>query len=231
VKSKDDAAEVDVVLLEGNTLYLFECKHSVPATGPHELRDLWLDIKKAGEQLQTAMKILQNPRTRCDYIAGWFPGTRAKESQQVRIKTCILCSHLTFGGYTYEGIPVRDYSSFSLMLNDGEISVGRTDHNRAKMARFCIWANDRLSGADLDDYLSPESRYFSMLQSHMRPVSHMRRLGNVVLANETFVFAVDFDNMEDWNSHIEAYGFQRLPDEEIDIDMPWTLDELDEKLR
>jgi hypothetical protein len=228
LKSREGLTEVDVVLFEGGTLYLLECKHSVPAARPYELGDLWRDIKKAAAQLQLAARILQNPEVGRSYLAGWFPGAGREERKAVQIRTCILCSHLEFGGYTYQGIPVRDYSSFSLMFGeDPTVSVGIRHSGRAKIARFGILAGDKPSKRDLDDYLSPQSKYFSMLCSSMRPVSHFRRFGKAVLGQESFLYALYANDVEHWCSQVEACGFRRLPDEETDICKPWTFDELD----
>lgn len=51
--------DADIVALGEDTLYLFECKHSMTPTGAHEIRDLWTDINKGVSQVERAVKILR----------------------------------------------------------------------------------------------------------------------------------------------------------------------------
>ena len=98
VQSKTDNTDLDVVVLEGKTLYLFECKHSVPPTGSHEMRDIWEDIEKGARQLRIALRLLADPGRLLNYLTGWFPGIRAADIANIRIVPCVLCSHRIFAG-------------------------------------------------------------------------------------------------------------------------------------
>ena len=91
LKLDQKVTDVDVVLYEGSTLYLIECKHSVPEASTHEMRGIWEDIERASEQLVLATTILSEPEKRESYFAGWFPGTKVSDTAGVRIQPCILC--------------------------------------------------------------------------------------------------------------------------------------------
>jgi hypothetical protein len=77
---KAEATDIDLVVLEDKSLYLFECKHSLPPTGPHEIRDVWEDIEKGVNQLAIAMKILSDPVRRQSYLTRLFPGTKPQDT-------------------------------------------------------------------------------------------------------------------------------------------------------
>ena len=56
--------DADVVVFENSTLYVFECKYSVPPNDPHELRDAWEAIEGAADQLRLAVDILNDAQAR-----------------------------------------------------------------------------------------------------------------------------------------------------------------------
>jgi len=218
--------DIDVVLMEGRTLYLFECKHSVPAADPHELRDLWEDIEGGAEQLRTAMEALSDPNRLRGYLAGWFPGTKANAVAALRLQPCTLCSHREFAGLDYEGIPVRDFPSLALLFGDATLSTGWVDENGESVAhRHRIVGEHGLTAADLDDYLRPDGRYFSIFRPFMKALTRTDPLvgGSVTLARETYVYQAKLD---DQLTHLDSLGFARLPDERRRVEFPLSAEDL-----
>jgi hypothetical protein len=207
---KTEATDVDLVVLEGNTLYLFECKHSLPPTGPHEIRDIWEDIEKGISQLSAAMKILSDPVRRQSYLTGWFPGTKPQDTANLKIIACVLCSDKVFSGLHYKGFPIRDFSSLQLLFQGGIVGMGGpVTEEEVIMRQYRIIREKTMSGSDLADYCSPNSMFFNMFRPFMSPLSRIERLGEITIAEETFVYQVDSD---DWASHMEALGCAREPD-------------------
>lgn len=213
VKLGTRSTDIDVVAFEGDTLYFFECKHSVAAAGPHELRDLWEDIEKGAQQLRFAKAALEDPKRACDYLTSWFPGTAPNATTNVVIKPCVLSSHPLFSGIQHEGIPLRDFASLAKLTADGSVGMGFvSDSGELVMHRYRLTQQDKFTSADLDDYLSEEPKYFKMLVAFMRPLSRLDRIGKVTVARETFVYEI---GLHEWLSHMNALGFARLPDERL----------------
>lgn len=211
VKRGKKRTDVDIAAFTGDTLYMFECKHSVPPTGAHELRDLWRDIQKGVDQLEAAMDILSG--TLADYLAGWFPGTPRIAAEGVKLKPCVLCSHRVFAGLSVRGVPVRDYASFSLTLDKGTVNMGRREEadNTVRLVRYRLRAGDRATLEDLDNYLSPDATFFKMFRPGMKEYTRVDRLtDSVMLARDSFVYQVSDDS---WRAALEGIGAVRLEDE------------------
>jgi len=214
VKQGTQRTDVDIVALAAETLYLFECKHSVTPTGAHEMRDLWGDIQKGVAQLEVACEILRERLV--DYLAGWFPGTDRAVASHVRLKPCVLCSHRVFSGLAIRGVPVRDHASLSLTLGDATVHMGmRNENNEVRLMRYRLRTSDQPTLEDLDNYLSTDATFFRMFRPHMQPYSHLDRLDDsVVLARNTFVYQV---SQEAWQARLDEIGAQRLADETVTV--------------
>jgi hypothetical protein len=214
IKDGATRTDIDIVALSDNTLYLFECKHSITPTGPHEMRDLWRDIQKGISQLEVALAILSVRLA--DYLAGWFPGTARDMARHVRIRPVVLCSHRVFSGLTLRGIPVRDYASLGHVLGDGIVRTGTPkDDKTVEVIRYRLRAAEDPSPADLDNYLGGQSTFFRMFEPFMRPYTAIDYVRDkVILAQESFVYQL---NDEAWQANLESLGAHRLPDEEVTI--------------
>ena len=219
-----ESTDIDVIVLESGVLYLFECKHSVPPTDPHETRDLWEDIEKGTRQLQLAMEALKDPNRLLAYLAGWFPGTKRHDVKALVIKPCVLCSHRIHSGMDHEGIPVRDFGSLAKLAEEGIVGFGRMGENgESLMYRYRIVDQEGFSAADLDNYLSSESKFFKMFMPFMRSISRIERLGKVTIARETYVYEAE---LREVLAHLEALGGVREPDERKTLTSPWSSEEL-----
>lgn len=220
--------DIDVAVLEGNKLYLFECKYSLPPTDPHEMRDVWEDIELGIGQLHRAKDVLQNAQRRQSYLTNWFPGTKLRDTRDVEIVPCLLSSHRIFSGMHYDHLPVRDFASLALLLSDGVVGLGSMDETgKAHMYQYRIVNERGLSAAELDDYLSEDAVYFKMFRKFTREISLVENFDQMALARDTFVHEVDSD---DWLAHMDALGFTRLADKEEKIRFPMSLEELLSKM-
>jgi len=210
IKGKAGATDIDVVIFEKHALYLFECKHSLPPAGPHEMRDIWEEIEKGIDQLQKALTILGDPARRQSYLAGWFPGTKPEDTVDLKIVACVLCSHRVFSGLQHRGFPIRDFSSLARLCNDGIVGMGEEiSEGNVVMRQYRIIASKILTSADLDNYLSQDSTLFRSFAPFMHPVTRIEKLGEVAIAKETFVYEVELGA---WSEHMESLGCVREPD-------------------
>lgn len=215
VKGKS-ATDIDVLVLEGETLYLFECKHSLPPTGPHEIRDIWEEIEAGSRQLEVAIEVLENSERRQSYLAGWFPGIRLRDTSNLKVVGCVLCSHRLFSGIQYKGFPIRDFGSLSLLCGDGIIGMGEMVEGPAVLLRqFRILRGSVISASDLDNYLSQTSTFFDAFRPFMHSVTRIEKLTAVTIAKETYGYQLDLD---EWVLHMETLGCAREPDRKQEFD-------------
>lgn len=232
IKGNGRKTEIDIVVWHGKTLYLFECKYSLPPCDYQETRDIWRDILKGASQMRIAKEILNNPLTRQSYLAGWFPGASVRESADMNIRTCVLCSHRLFAGISIEGVPVRDFYSFSSVMTEHVMSFGMAEPDQeGTRVRYSIAQDGKFSQADLDDYLEDSSRYFRMFAANMRPYTEFDTLipGKLTLAWEKFLYFMD-TTMVDFISFMDSLGFYRLPDERVLVNFPLTKEALEKQM-
>lgn len=223
VKGSAGKTDIDVVVLSGKTLFVFECKHSVPPTNPHEMRDIWEDIEKAAKQLRTAVSALSSPERLTAYLRGWFPDLSRDDIRDIRIAPCILCSHRIFAGVDHEGIVIRDFSSFAKLVEDGTIGMGTVVGDESIIVQYRIVGADGFTEEDLADYLSAGARFFQMFRPFMIPFSSLQRLGSLTIARETYFYSVD---LEEWCDCMEGLGCSRLPDDRRQWKPPWKVEEI-----
>jgi hypothetical protein len=223
VKSAAGATDIDVAVLAGKVLFIFECKHSVPPTNPHEMRDVWEDIEKAAKQLRTALAALSTPVRLSAYLKGWFPNISADEVKDIQIVPCILCSHRIFAGVDHEGFPIRDFSSLTKLIEDGVVGMGTVINDESVMVQYRVAGPDGFTSEDLADYLSSGSKFFQMFRKFMIPYCKIQRLGSLTLARETYLYSVD---LEEWCDLMENLGCSRLPDARRQWKPPWSFEEL-----
>jgi len=219
--------DIDVAVLEGNTLILFECKHSLPPTGIHETRDLWEDIEDGVSQLSVAKAIFEDKNRMTDFLAGWFPGVNRERVEGLTVKYCVLSSHRLFSGLQIGDVVIRDLASLSRLLNDGVIGMALATEEGRQMSEFSIWKGETFSVEELLGYLSLDSVFHRSFDPFLVPFLRYRRFGRVVMARETILHT---SSLEEWVEHMTALGCRRLPDRLISLTLPEDLEELRAKI-
>jgi hypothetical protein len=218
IRTEEGDTDVDIAVYAGTTIYLFECKHSAFPTGPHETRDVLEDIEKGVKQVRLATAALNRREAQRQYLSNWFPGLELPNAGELSVSRAILCSHRVLSGVEWYGVPVRDYASLSMLMRDGIVSVTTAiDDEGFTMQRFSLVDEAGFSSKDLDDYLAPNSRYFSMYRRFMRPVCDPVHLSSLTIAHETYV--LDFASNE-WQEHLEEIGARPMPEEHHKIKRP-----------
>lgn len=207
--------EVDIVLLCGGKLYLIECKHSLTATSPHEMRDLWRDIKKGRGQVTRAKHILSHRERRLAYVRQWFPHLSKEAVLALPVVCAVLSSHRLFSGLDDDGIAIRDYASLSRLLENGEMGVGyMRDGGTLHKKSFRIRAEEEPTCDDLEKYFSPASPFHRMQFQAMKAQHVFQRVGHLMLIRESFAFEMD---SERWVEYMRGEGYVELPDRAIPV--------------
>jgi len=174
------------------------------------------------------LAVLGDPARLHNYLTGWFPGLKSAHTKDLQVATCILCSHRIFAGASYEGIPIRDFSSLAKLTQDGFVGMGAAQNDESVLHRFRLTRQEKFSADDLDDYLSPDSTFFKLFKPFMSPVSRLTKCKTATIARETYVYEVDTDK---WVAHLSSLGLLRLEDEHRKWNPPWTGADLIERLK
>lgn len=202
--------EVDIALLCDSTLYLIECKHSLTATGPHEMRDLWRDISKGISQVKRARQILGDQERRRTYLRAWFPKIDPATISSIQIVGSVLSSHRLFSGLTIDSILIRDFASLSRCIEEGTVGFGHENEDgKLEMTRYRLWRGEALSSQELANYFSEASILHRMFGLPMKRQHVWQHFNGLTLVRDTFAY--DFDS-EEWQAAMEAMGCERLPD-------------------
>jgi hypothetical protein len=206
--------EVDIALLCDSALYLIECKHSLTATGPHEMRDLWRDISRGISQVNRARQILEDADRRRAYLRAWFPKIDETAIGAIRIVCSVLSSHRLFSGLNIDGVLIRDFASLSRLLGEGTVGIGyENEDDKLVMMRFRIWKKDELTPQDIENYFSEASILHRMFESSMKQQNVYQAFGELTLVRDTYVY--EFDS-EEWQQYMERIGCMRLPDQIVE---------------
>jgi hypothetical protein len=219
--------DVDVAVLEGDTLFLFECKHSLPPTGIHETRDLWEDIEHGISQLSIAKAIFEDKERMADYLAGWFPGVTRRRIEGLKITYCVLSSHRLFSGLNLGDIAVRDLASLNRLLENGVVGMALASEEGRVMSEFSLWRGDTFTAEELARYLSSDSVFHRSFDPFLVPFTRVTKFAHVVIARETYLHT---SSLEEWVEHMEHLGCRRLPDRLIKLNLPEDLEELRAKI-
>lgn len=230
LRAGDVATEIDIAFLCDSHLYLVECKHSITATDPHEMRDLWRDVRKGTRQIERATLILQEPERRRSYLRAWFPHLTVEEIDGLSIVGVVLSSHRLFSGLKLDGVSIRDSASLMRLVSSGAVSMGSmAEDGTLTMKTFRLWESEALGCRDIENYFSVDSVLHSMYSRSMIPQYTFQQFHKLTIARESYIFVEDDD---EWAEYMQAQGYERLPDE---IHRPPTMAEietlLDEKLR
>jgi hypothetical protein len=218
------ATEIDVAVLADETLFLFECKHSIAPTDAHEMRDAWRDIQKGVAQLTSADLILADRASRRRFLVGWFPGLDPQQIDTLNIVRCVLSSHRTLSGQAFDGVAVRDYGSLGRLLDYGYVRMGAAIDKKAVFRGFSILRGEKLTKEDLVHYLSTSSIFFRMFRHFMAPLQLFNHFEDTILVRETFVYQV---SVSEWCEWMHSEGYKQLEDLVVDIPSSTDIYDLD----
>lgn len=208
LKSKGVAGEVDVIALAGETLILFECKHSLAGASVHEHSDAWSDVVHAGHQLEKCRRLIDELGLQ-KLAEKWFPGHPAPKF----VQTVVLTSTRLFFGLDLNGVPVRDWQTLQNVLTSGIIEVASTVEDGALHGRrWSFWIGEHFSALDLLAYLSKDSVFVAAGELFLSPYTSIEIRGREdlpTLVRETFVANLPTD-VDLYGKHLVALGLRDL---------------------
>lgn len=183
VTIKGTKRDTDIVAYRDETLYLFECKNAYHPCSPHEMRNSYEHVKKAGEQLTLRRRWFGERANQAKLweVLGWnVPAPSA-------VRTGVLTANRVFTGAMIEGHPVRQAHEFINVILRGRI--------RGTGGAYRFWVSDTLATADIDIYLGNKG----LLEDHFEALRSIRiehRLGAKTLAFDSWYYDLEkFDQI------------------------------------
>lgn len=178
VKGTRKSGDTDLVAYRDGALYLIECKNAYHPCNPHEMRNSYDHIRKAGDQLTLRKQMFADPA----YQHKVWQALAWNLAAPTTTRTVVLTANRVFTGSSIQGHPVRQAHEFINVLARGEI--------RSPEMVYRFWEGDSLSTADVDRYLSGEglaAEQFAVLE----PVNHSNDFGARALVFESWRFSVE----------------------------------------
>lgn len=202
------SGDVDVVVLHGAVLYLFECKHSLPAATTHEHRDLLEDVKTGAAQLLRAQQALPLDPALRNRLKQWFPDAEIGALNEWRYVPCVVTATRMFSGIELTGIPVRDIFSLENVLLRGSLEIIAAGAGDLMLRQYSFWRGEKFSPDDLEDYLRIGGLYWQTRGVHSvdLAVLEARVPPGVSLVTETC--RVTFESWEESVSRLDALGLR-----------------------
>lgn len=146
-------AEIDVIAVIDNHLFVFECKNSLHPTSPFELRTSYDYIKKGSNQL-SYFSAFWEEETFIDYIA-----TKTKTKSLTTLHTCIVTGNRMFSGWKEQGHSIRTIYELQNFISSGKISAQLLDLDVKTLdtQAISLWKGTVFSADDLVDYIDKDS--------------------------------------------------------------------------
>jgi hypothetical protein len=148
--------DIDIISMNGEYIFVFECKRALLSGDVYELRTIYDHIVKAADQLSKIKAAFSNHIFR-QYISdklGWpIDGSK-------KVVSCIIMGNRMMSGYRCEDHPVRGFYELANFIYSGEVAF--------RDGKFCQWEGDEFSSKDLFDYLENDS-FHSLLFECMFP--------------------------------------------------------------
>lgn len=172
---KSKTGDTDLIAYRDGVLYLFECKNAYHPCNPHEMRNSYDHIRKAGKQLT----LRQQKFGETAYQTKVWQQLNWDVPPPLKINTAVLIANRVFTGANIEGHPVRQAHEFINVVAHGEI--------RGPDTAYHFWDSNELSTADLDRYLSSDGLLGDHFAS-LEPINYRHNFGTNSLVFESWTF-------------------------------------------
>jgi hypothetical protein len=172
---KSKTGDTDLLAYRDGVLYLFECKNAYHPCNPHEMRNSYDHIRKAGTQLT----LRQQKFGEAVYQAKVWETLGWDLPRPTATRTAVLIANRVFTGTLINGHPVRQAHEFINVVSRGEI--------RGPDTVYRFWEGDALTTADLDRYLTGDG----LLSDHfasMEPIDYTYTFGAKTLVLKSWTF-------------------------------------------
>lgn len=170
--------DIDIFAVFENTLFVFECKHTLHPVSPYDLRTTYDYIKKAETQLDKVNNAFKDGNLLI----------LLEQKYQIDLKDvknlqcCIVLSNRLFNGNIFK-YPVRNINEIDNMLNRGTM---RTEHGK-----FWLWREKKLTLEFLLDYFSLNNKLIELLYKSLSKKNSVYKLANPMIEHETYSLKFD----------------------------------------
>ena len=143
-----DEGQIDCAVLVERTLFVFECKRTLPPCSAFERRTTIDCLNDAAEQLERVARNWENSEFRAVLAS-----SLEIDLTGVSLVGCIVLSHRLFSGASWKGWPIRQSMELANFVASGEGEFTLADVTVPVRLR----AAGDVSGAQLADYLGEEA--------------------------------------------------------------------------
>ncbi|MCY1043188.1 hypothetical protein OV208_17860 [Corallococcus sp. bb12-1] len=177
---EEDEGEIDVLVKIGNSVYAFECKHTLLPCSGFEQRTTWDYVDTAAHQLDRFKVAWGDDEFRREVgkRLGW-------DCDSAELSTCVVFGHRLLAGASFRGHPVRHLRELVNFVGSGVsgLSVG-SDEFLIPMRRL-----GRLESSDFDNYLSDDSKIYSVYWNSFLAVDSVWNFEEVALKVRNYGFS------------------------------------------
>jgi hypothetical protein len=146
--------DIDVCAFYQDTLFVFECKHTLHPVSSYDLRTTYDYIRKAETQLDKINQSFQDGKLL--KILG--DKLKIKTDGIKRIVSCIVLSNRLFNGNIFK-YPVRNINEIANMLTTGSM--------RTELGTFRVWPSESLTIDFMLDYFSLTNKLTTLLMDSL----------------------------------------------------------------
>ena len=172
-------SDIDLFAFFDDTLYVFECKHTLHPVSSFDLRTTYDYIIKAEKQLDYIVELYDKQKL--------IPILENKYAITLRSITkvvcCIVLSNRIFNGNMFK-YPVRYIHEIKNILHEGTL--------KTENGKFRIWKEDRLTNDDLLEYFSLKSRLVELMFNTLSEEILEYDLMKPMLQFETYYLDMEF---------------------------------------
>lgn len=179
INTKLPNAEIDLFAYMSDTLYIFECKHTLQPVNPFDLRTTYDYIKKAEKQLDK-IKEFSNKNELIPHLEKKYS---INLSQINHIVYAIVLSNRIFNGDVFN-YPVRFINEVANMLETGLM--------KTEYGNYSLWKSTELSNEDLLEYFSPNNKLVDLYFDSLIDEIIIYELMQPVLEVETVYLDLDY---------------------------------------
>lgn len=143
-------SDIDLFAIKDDTLYVFECKHTLQPVSSFDLRTTFDYIKKAETQLDYVVELYNKGELIQLLEKKW----KIDLGNINKLVCCIVLSNRLLNGNCFK-YPVRYINEIKNIVNEGIM--------RTEKGHFKLWSGETLSNSDLLEYFSLNSNLVKLL--------------------------------------------------------------------
>lgn len=149
-----NVTDIDVCAIYEDTLFVFECKHTLHPVSPYDLRTTYDYIKKAENQLDKINQCFIDGKL----MEQLKHKLKVETDGITRIVSCVVLSNRLFNGNIFK-YPVRYIHEIKNLLINGEM--------RTEDGVFSVWEEGKLTKNFMLDYFSHSNKLTTLLMDSL----------------------------------------------------------------